>query len=62
MAVPRNSLRGFLAQARTALRTAIDSNQKVTFVIGNESADLDSMTCSILCGSISLLNSEGSVS
>ncbi|KAF1967254.1 exopolyphosphatase-like protein [Bimuria novae-zelandiae CBS 107.79] len=48
MTVPRNSLRGFLAQARAALRTAIDSNQKITFVIGNESSDLDSMTCSIL--------------
>jgi exopolyphosphatase len=48
MAVPRNSLRGFLAQARGALRGAIESSQKVTIVIGNESADLDSMTCSIL--------------
>ncbi|KAF2844945.1 exopolyphosphatase-like protein [Plenodomus tracheiphilus IPT5] len=48
MAVPRNSLRGFLLQARGALRAAIDSNQKVTFVIGNESADLDSMSSSIL--------------
>jgi hypothetical protein len=48
MTVPRNSLRGFLAQARSALRSAIESSQKVTIVIGNESADLDSMTCSIL--------------
>ncbi|KAF2871127.1 exopolyphosphatase-like protein [Massariosphaeria phaeospora] len=48
MAVPRTSLRGFLAHAKSALRTAIHSSQKVTFVIGNESADLDSMTCSIL--------------
>lgn len=38
MAVPRSSLRGFLSYARTALRTAINSKQKVTFVIGNESA------------------------
>jgi hypothetical protein len=38
MAVPRNSLRGFLTHARGALRTAIDSNQNITFVIGNESA------------------------
>jgi exopolyphosphatase len=38
MAVPRNSLRGFLAHAKTSLRTAIDSSQKVTLVIGNESA------------------------
>ncbi|KAF1996960.1 exopolyphosphatase-like protein [Amniculicola lignicola CBS 123094] len=48
MPVPRTSLRGFLAQAKGALRAAIDSSQKVTFVIGNESADLDSMTCSLL--------------
>lgn len=38
MAVPRNSLRGFLAHAKSSLRTAIDSSQKVTLVIGNESA------------------------
>jgi hypothetical protein len=38
MAVPRNSLRGFLTNARGALRSAIETNQKITFVIGNESA------------------------
>ncbi|KAH9882644.1 hypothetical protein J1614_000880 [Plenodomus biglobosus] len=48
MAVPRKSLSAFLTQARGALRAAIDSSQKVTLVIGNESADLDSMSCSIL--------------
>ncbi|KAJ4377243.1 Exopolyphosphatase [Neocucurbitaria cava] len=48
MATPRNSLRGFLTHAKSALRAAIDSSQRVTFVIGNESADLDSMSCSIL--------------
>ncbi|KAF1834008.1 DHH phosphoesterase [Decorospora gaudefroyi] len=48
MAVPRNSLRGFLTHARGVLRTAIDNSQKITFVIGNESADLDSMSCPIL--------------
>ncbi|KAJ4336540.1 Exopolyphosphatase [Ascochyta clinopodiicola] len=48
MATPRNSLRGFLTHAKSALRSAINSNQKVTLVIGNESADLDSMTCQIL--------------
>ncbi|KAF2743513.1 DHH phosphoesterase [Sporormia fimetaria CBS 119925] len=48
MAVTRNSLRGFLAQARSALRTAIDSRQRITIVIGNESADLDSMTSPVL--------------
>jgi len=48
MAVPRNSLRAFLTHARGALRSAIETSQKITFVIGNESADLDSMSCSIL--------------
>ncbi|KAF2646674.1 DHH phosphoesterase [Massarina eburnea CBS 473.64] len=48
MAVQRSSLRAFLATARGSLRAAIDSSQKITFVIGNESADLDSMTCSVL--------------
>lgn len=48
MAVSRNSLRGFLTHAKGALRSAIDSREKITFVIGNESADLDSMTSSIL--------------
>ncbi|KZM28673.1 pyrophosphatase [Ascochyta rabiei] len=48
MATPRNSLRGFLTHAKNDLRSAISSNQKVTLVIGNESADLDSMTCQIL--------------
>ncbi|KAI2476653.1 Exopolyphosphatase [Pyrenophora tritici-repentis] len=48
MALPRNSLRGFLTHAKGALRQAVDNSQKITFVIGNESADLDSMSCSIL--------------
>ncbi|KAF2090680.1 exopolyphosphatase-like protein [Saccharata proteae CBS 121410] len=48
MAFPRNSIRSFLAHAKISLRTAITSNQKVTFVIGNESADLDSLTSSLL--------------
>ncbi|KAL6704499.1 Exopolyphosphatase [Coniothyrium glycines] len=48
MPVPRTSLRGFLAQARDALRAAVDTRQKITIVIGNESADLDSMSSSIL--------------
>jgi hypothetical protein len=38
MAVARNSLRGFLTHAKDALRSAIKSNEKVTLVIGNESA------------------------
>ncbi|KAK7545013.1 uncharacterized protein J3D65DRAFT_46514 [Phyllosticta citribraziliensis] len=48
MAFPRNSLRNFLVHAKKALRTAISNNDKVTFAIGNESADLDSLTCSLL--------------
>jgi hypothetical protein len=38
MAVPRNSVRGFLSHAKSALYSAIESNQKITLVIGNESA------------------------
>lgn len=38
MAVPRNSLRAFLGQAKVNLQRAISKNEKVTLVIGNESA------------------------
>jgi hypothetical protein len=38
MAVARNSLRCFLTHAKDVLRSAIKSNEKVTLVIGNESA------------------------
>ncbi|KAI4717384.1 DHH phosphoesterase [Aureobasidium sp. EXF-10727] len=48
MAIPRNSLGAFLRQAKATLKTAIDKKQKVTLVIGNESADLDSITSSII--------------
>jgi len=48
MSVPRSSLRNFLVLAKNALRTAIDQSQKITFVIGNESADLDSFACSLI--------------
>ncbi|KAF2492262.1 exopolyphosphatase-like protein [Lophium mytilinum] len=48
MSIPRRSLRTFLITAKDAIRTAVDNSQKITFVIGNESADLDSLTCSIL--------------
>ncbi|THZ38896.1 DHH phosphoesterase, partial [Aureobasidium pullulans] len=48
MAVPRNSLRAFLGQAKVNLQRAISKNEKVTLVIGNESADLDSITSSIV--------------
>ncbi|KAL8767933.1 MAG: hypothetical protein Q9209_005721 [Squamulea sp. 1 TL-2023] len=48
MTFPRNSLRVFLAYAKKGLFTAIQSSQKITIVAGNESADLDSLTSSIL--------------
>lgn len=37
-AFPRNSIRSFLVHAKSALRTAIANRERVTFVIGNESA------------------------
>ncbi|KAK8203595.1 Exopolyphosphatase [Zalaria obscura] len=48
MAVPRGSLRSFLSRAKSALRSSISNKSPLTLVIGNESADLDSITCSIL--------------
>ncbi|MCJ1288175.1 Exopolyphosphatase [Xylographa opegraphella] len=48
MAFPRNSLRAFLSYAKTSLHAALRHQKDVTLVIGNESADLDSMTCSLL--------------
>ncbi|KAI9707679.1 MAG: Exopolyphosphatase [Candelina mexicana] len=48
MAVPRDSLRSFLSTAKAVLHAAIENSQKVTIVIGNESADLDSLTSSII--------------
>ncbi|KAL8693727.1 MAG: hypothetical protein Q9224_003702, partial [Gallowayella concinna] len=48
MAFPRTSLRAFLSLAKKSLSTAIESSGAVTIVVGNESADLDSLTASIL--------------
>ncbi|KZF20321.1 DHH phosphoesterase [Xylona heveae TC161] len=48
MAFPRNSIRNFLIHAKAALKTAIEKKDKVTLVVGNESADLDSLTASLL--------------
>ncbi|KAI9807193.1 MAG: hypothetical protein M1825_005911 [Sarcosagium campestre] len=48
MPLARLSLRGFLAQAKQTLHNAAKNHQPVTIVIGNESADLDSLTSSIL--------------
>ncbi|KAI4197057.1 MAG: hypothetical protein LQ346_003090 [Caloplaca aetnensis] len=56
MAFPRNSLRAFLSHAKKSLSTAIQSSQKITLVAGNESADLDSLTSSILYAYIRSMN------
>lgn len=48
MSIRPHSLRAFLASSRLALQNAIRNESKVTFVVGNESADLDSITSSIL--------------
>ena len=48
MAFPRNSLRAFLSHAKRSLYPVIESSQRITLVVGNESADLDSLTSSIL--------------
>ncbi|KAL8750792.1 MAG: hypothetical protein Q9184_006295 [Pyrenodesmia sp. 2 TL-2023] len=56
MAFLRNSLRAFLSHAKKSLRTAIQSSQRITLVAGNESADLDSLTSSILYAYIRSLN------
>ncbi|KAL9027848.1 MAG: hypothetical protein Q9196_003693 [Gyalolechia fulgens] len=48
MAFPHNSLRAFLSHAKKSLSRAIDTSQQITIVVGNESADLDSLTSSVL--------------
>lgn len=48
MAFPHNSLRAFLSYAKKGLSRAIETSSKITIVTGNESADLDSLTASIL--------------
>jgi len=47
MPLQRGSLRSFLSSARNALNASVQHSSPVTFVIGNESADLDSL-CSAL--------------
>ncbi|KAH7355065.1 hypothetical protein BKA65DRAFT_452293 [Rhexocercosporidium sp. MPI-PUGE-AT-0058] len=47
MPLPRVSLRSFLSSAKTALHNAHQQSSPLTFVIGNEAADLDSL-CSAL--------------
>ncbi|KIW07358.1 uncharacterized protein PV09_02204 [Verruconis gallopava] len=48
MAYSRTSLGSFLRHAKSGLASAIAKGDKVKFVIGNESADLDSLTSSLL--------------
>ncbi|KAL9069326.1 MAG: hypothetical protein Q9161_005606 [Pseudevernia consocians] len=48
MAFPRNSLRAFLQHAKTNLFKAIHEEHNINIVVGNESADLDSLTSSLL--------------
>lgn len=49
MAIPRNSLGAFLRQAKSSLKKAIDHKEKVTLVIGNESAGLFPLTLRVRC-------------
>ncbi|KAI9690672.1 MAG: Exopolyphosphatase [Bogoriella megaspora] len=48
MSAPHVSVKAFLLNAKFALRTAIRESRQVHFIIGNESADLDSLTSSLL--------------
>jgi exopolyphosphatase len=47
MAIRHIPLRSFLVNAKTALRNAVDHSQKITFVIGNESAGMVQLTDSL---------------
>ncbi|KFY79353.1 hypothetical protein V499_01651 [Pseudogymnoascus sp. VKM F-103] len=47
MALPRVSLNSFLATAKATLNTGAQHAQPITFVVGNESADLDSICSAI---------------
>ncbi|KAK4539709.1 hypothetical protein LTR36_010420 [Oleoguttula mirabilis] len=46
----RMSVRTFLVTAKKQLRQALKDNGHASFVIGNESADLDSVTCALVYG------------
>lgn len=48
----RLSVRAFLAAAKRSLHLAIKEKGHASFVIGNESADLDSITCALIYGYI----------
>lgn len=45
---PYGSLKSFLRNAKSTLQSAIISQQRVTIVLGNDAADLDSITSSTL--------------
>ncbi|KAH6723158.1 hypothetical protein BKA61DRAFT_462838 [Leptodontidium sp. MPI-SDFR-AT-0119] len=48
MPLPRVSLRSFLSSAKTALHNANQQSSPLTFVIGNEAADLDSLCSAVV--------------
>ncbi|KAK0862361.1 Exopolyphosphatase [Friedmanniomyces endolithicus] len=54
----RLSIRTFLVTAKRHLRQAISDKGTASFVIGNESADLDSITCAIVYGYIQSSSSQ----
>ncbi|GAM83993.1 hypothetical protein ANO11243_019830 [Dothideomycetidae sp. 11243] len=60
MALPRTSLRGFLTHAKYTLQVAALSKSPVTFVVGNESADLDSICSTILYSYIASISPRSS--
>ncbi|KAF4555128.1 Exopolyphosphatase-like protein [Elsinoe fawcettii] len=56
MALARTSLRGFLTHTRYHLQVAQQRRSPITFVIGNESADLDSISSAILYAYIATIS------
>merc|ERR1711977_373894 len=48
MPLPRVSLRSFLSSAKSALHNASQQTSPLTFVIGNEAADLDSLCSAVV--------------
>ncbi|KAF2153454.1 DHH phosphoesterase [Myriangium duriaei CBS 260.36] len=56
MALARTSLRGFLTHAKYVLHSAGSSKSPVTFVVGNESADLDSICSAIVYSYIATIS------
>ncbi|KAL2070778.1 hypothetical protein VTL71DRAFT_13804 [Oculimacula yallundae] len=48
MPLPRVSLRSFLSSAKAAVHNAKDQSSALTFVVGNEAADLDSLCSAVV--------------